>query len=67
MPSSVHTLGLLALFVQQNCGPGGSSCTAGHILQWLYWIAGVLAVILLLVIVLAVRLWRRNKDADLDR
>ena len=39
--------------------------TAQHVLHFLYVAAPVLGVILLLVILLAVRVWRKNKETDL--
>ena len=64
---ALHTLSAFALVSGPSCEDSSWSCTAGHLLQWLYMIAGVLGVVLVLVTLLAVRLWRKNKDADEGR
>jgi uncharacterized membrane protein YdcZ (DUF606 family) len=50
-----------------DCQDSSFVCTASRALPWLYWIAGVLGFVLIAVIVLAVRFWRRNKDSDETR
>ena len=58
---------MLALVVEPSCSDSGWSCTAAHLLHWLWAIAIVLAVVLILVTALAIRLWHKNKDSDEPR
>ncbi len=52
---------------REKCDSADTACSASQFLHWLYLVAGILALVLILVIVLAVRVWRKNKNADLER
>ncbi len=64
MPTRAHALDSLGLVLQGGCDAAGTACPASQVLHWLYWIAGSLAIIFFFVVLLAVRLWRKNKDSD---
>ena len=45
--------------------PRSSACALDHTLHLLYWAAGALALVLIIVVSLALIVYRRNKTAEL--
>lgn len=56
---------LLAQSTDCSLHPDDAACSLAHTLHVLHWIAGGLALLLLLVIALAIAVYRKNKSAEL--
>ena len=55
----------LAQSVDCVANPSDPACSLGHTLHLLYWIAGGLALLLVIVVVLAIAIYRKNKTTEL--